>query len=73
MIKHSQSNKFAIFLQYFKKVRSGVHVQSTQNRKLVVFVEYDKKSLQLLLCSVVMQNIQIFCRDPAMFVVTYLF
>ena len=88
MIKHSQStqsNKFAISLQYLKKeVRNGVHflhadkhqnfyklalsflmevarhVQSTQNRKLVKFLQYIKKKvMQLLLCSIVMQDIQI--------------
>ena len=32
------------------------HVQSTQNRKLVIFLQYHKKVSQLLLCSVVMQN-----------------
>ena len=95
MIKHSQStqsNKFAISLQYLKKkVRKGVHflhadehqsfyklglfflmevaryVQSTQNRKLVIFLQ---RVLQLLLCSIVMQNIQIFYGGPAMFIVT---
>ena len=37
------------------------HVQSIQNRKLVIFLQYNKeKVLQLLLCSIVMQNIQIF-------------
>ena len=37
------------------------HVQSTQNRKLVIFLQYIKKKvLHLLLCSIVMQNIQIF-------------
>ena len=34
------------------------YVQSTQNRKLVIFLQ---RVLQLLLCSIVMQNIQIFC------------
>ena len=95
MIKHcqsTQSNKFAISLQYLKKeVRKGVHflhadehqsfyklgllflmevaryVQSTQNRKLVIFLQ---RVLQLLLCSIVMQNIQIFYGGPAMFIVT---
>ena len=95
MIKHSQStqsNKFAISLQYLKKeVRKRVHflhadehqsfyklgllflmevaryVQSTQNRKLVIFLQ---RVLQLLLCSIVMQNIQIFYGGPAMFIVT---
>ena len=99
MIKHSQStqsNQFAISLQYLKKeVRDGAHflhtdkhrsfyklalsfwmgvarhVQSTQNRKLVIFCNIIKKLLQLLLCSIVMQNIQIFYRTPVMFVVTY--
>ena len=34
------------------------HVQSTQNRKLVIFLQYIKKKvLQLLFCSIVMQNI----------------
>ena len=34
------------------------HVQSNQNKKLVIFLEYIKKKLlQLLLCSIVMQNI----------------
>ena len=94
MIKHSQStqsNKFAISLQYLKKeVRKGVHflhtdeqsfykfgllflmevtrcIQSTQNRKLVIFLE---RVLQLLLCSIAMQNIQVFCEGLAMFIVT---
>ena len=88
MIKHSrntQSNNFAISLQYFqKKVKNEVnflhadhqsfyklalsflaevarHNQSTQNRKFVMFLQNLKKIvLQLLLCSIVMQNIQIF-------------
>ena len=48
--------------------------QSTQNRKLVIFFQYIKKKvLQLLLRSIVMQNIQIFYRAPVMFVVTCLF
>ena len=94
MIKHSQStqsNKFAIALQYLEKRSQGVHflhadehqsfyksellflikvaryVQSTQNRMLVIFLQ---RVLQLLLCSIVMQNIQIFYGGPAMFIVT---
>ena len=36
------------------------HVQGTQNRKLVKFLQYIKnKVLQLLLCAIVMQHIQI--------------
>ena len=43
------------------------YVQSTQNRKLVIFLQ---RVLQLLLCSIVMQNIQIFYGGPVMFIVT---
>ena len=47
------------------------HIQSTKDRKSVIFLQYSKKRmLQLVLCSVVMQNIQIFYRGPIMFVVT---
>ena len=47
------------------------HTQSIQNRKLVIFFQYLKKKLsRLLLCSIVMQNIQIFYGGPVMFVVT---
>ena len=100
MIKHSQStqsNKFAISLQYLKKeVRNGVHflhadkhqnfyklalsfltevarhVESTQIRKLVKFLEYIKKRvMQLLLCFIVMQNIQILYGVPVMFITCF--
>ena len=43
------------------------HVQSIQNTKLVIFLQ---RVFQLLLCSIVIQNIQIFYGGPAMFVVT---
>ena len=47
------------------------HVQNTQNKKLVIFLQYVKKKvLQMLLCSIVMQNIQIFYRGPVFLVVT---
>ena len=47
------------------------HTQSIQNRKLVIFFQYLKKKLsRLLLCFIVMQNIQIFYGGPVMFVVT---
>ena len=38
-------------------IKVARYVQSTQNRMLVIFLQ---RVLQLLLCSVVMQNIQIF-------------
>ena len=93
----TQSNKFAISLQYLKKeVRNGDHfwhadkrqsfcklvlsflievvrhVQNTQNRKLVIFLRYIRKNVATALWSTVMQSIQIFYRDPVMFVVTCL-
>ena len=45
-------------------------VQSTQSRKLVIFLE---RVLQLLLCTIVMQNNQIYYGGPALFIVIYLF
>ena len=51
---------------------SGQYVQSTLNRKFLILLQYIKKNVsQLLLCSIVMQNIQILYGDPVMFVVTY--
>ena len=47
------------------------HVQNTQNRKLVIFLQYIRKKVVTALCSIVMQNIQIFYKGPVMFVVTY--
>ena len=48
------------------------HVQSIQNRKLVIFLQYTKKKVrQLLLCSIVMPNIQIFYGAPVMVVVMF--
>ena len=101
MIKHcqvTQSNKFAISLQYLqylkKEVRNGGHfwyadkhqsfyqlvlsflmvvarhVQNTQNRKLVTFLQYIKKIVTTALCPIVIQNIHIFYGGPVMFVVT---
>ena len=47
------------------------HAQNTQNRKLVKCLQYIKKKvLQLLLCSIAMQNIQILYGVLVMFVVT---
>ena len=47
------------------------HVQITQNRMLVMFLQnLQKKLSQLLLCSIVIQNIQIFYGGPVVFVVT---
>ena len=55
--KHQSFNKLALFfLMEVAKL-----VQSTQNRNSVIFLKYTKKKKwQILLCSIVMQNIQIF-------------
>ena len=67
--KHQSFYKLALsFL-----IEVAGHVQSTQNRKLVIFLQYIKKKVsQLLLCSIVLQNIQTFDGGPVMFVSTYL-
>ena len=65
--KHQNFCKLALSL-LMEVVR---HVQSTQSRKLVKFLQYIKKNvLQLLLCSIVMQNIQILYGVSVMFVAT---
>ena len=47
------------------------YVWSTKNKKLLIFFQYIKKRVsQLLLCSIVIQNIQIFYRGPVMYIVT---
>ena len=57
---------YKLALSFLMKV--ATHVQSNQNRKLVIFLQYLKKKVsQLLLCSIVMQNIQLFCRGLVMF------
>ena len=44
-------------------------VQSTQNKTLVLFLQYLKKKVsQLLTCSIVMRNIQILYGGPVMFI-----
>ena len=41
------------------------HVQSTQNKRLVIFLQYIKKKvLLLLMCFIVLQNIEIFYGGP---------
>ena len=56
--KHQHFCKFGLLFS----VEVARHIQSTENRKLIMFLQYLKKNvLQLLLCSIVMQNIQIFC------------
>ena len=63
-------NFYKLTLSFLMEVAR--HVQSTQNRKLVKFLQYIKKNvLQLLLCSIVMQNIQILYGVPVMFVVSF--
>ena len=59
---HTDEHQSLLFLMEVTK-----YVQSTQIRKLVIFLE---RVLQLLLCSIVVKNIQKFCGGPAMFIVT---
>ena len=47
------------------------HVQNTQNRKLVIFFDILRKTVETALCSIVMQSIQIFYGGRVMSVVTY--
>ena len=51
-------------------VEAARHLQNAQSRKLVIFLQYIRKNVATALCSIVMQNIQIFYRGPVMFVVT---
>ena len=63
----------SIFCMHFSASLKEVakQVQSTQNRKLVIFFQYIKKKMsQLSQCSFVMQNIQIFYGGSVTFVVT---
>ena len=65
--KHQSFYKFTLLFS----AEVARHIQSIQNRKLVMFLQYLKKKVsQLLLCSIVMQNIQIFYGGPVMFSVT---
>ena len=64
--------EFSIFdVSYRFLMKVARHVQSTKKGSLLNFSNILKKVLQLLLCSIVMQNIQILYWVPVMFVVTY--
>ena len=64
-----QINIYKLGLLFLMEVAR--YVQSTKNRKLAIFLQYIKKIVsQLLLCSIVMRNIQIFCGGQIMFLVT---
>ena len=68
MLAGKHQNFYKLALSFLMKVARNV--QSTQNRKLVNVLQYVKKKvLQMLLCSIVMQNIQILYGVPAIFVV----
>ena len=55
----------------FRWKQPARHLQRTQDRSLVISLQYVKeKVLQLLLCYIFMQNIQIFYGSPVMFIVT---
>ena len=64
--------EFSIFdVSYRFLMKVARHVQSTKKGSLLNFSNILKKVLQLLLCSIVMQNIQILYWVPVMFVITY--
>ena len=68
LLAGKHQNFYKLALSFLMKVARNV--QSTQNRKLVNVLQYVKKKvLQMLLCSIVMQNIQILYEVPAIFVV----
>ena len=57
--KHQSFYKLA--LSFLMKAIRATNLQSIQDRKLVIFLQYMmQKVSELLLCSIVMQNIQIF-------------
>ena len=67
MVKHSQSNNFAMFLQYLKKeVRDGVYFSHADKHRsfyklaLSFFIEVARHVQNTQSTSFVMQNIQIF-------------
>ena len=55
-VKHKSFYKF--LLSFLMEVAR--HVQNTQNRNLVKFLQYIRKKVATALCPIVMQNIQIF-------------
>ena len=57
---HENQSFYKLGLLFLMKVTR--YVESTQNRKLVIFLQ---RVLQLFLCSIVMQNIQIFYGGPS--------
>ena len=51
-------------------IEVAIHIQNTQNGKLLIFLQHIRKNVATALCSIEMKNIQIFYRFPVMFVVT---
>ena len=68
---HAEKHQSFYKLAFSFSMEVTIHVQSTQNSKLVIFLQYNKEKVsQLLLCSVGIQNIHIFYGGPVMFLVT---
>ena len=64
------ADKHQSFIKLALSFLMEVARQNTQSRKLIKFLQcFKKKVLQLLLCSIVIQNILIFCGGPVMFIV----
>ena len=61
---------YKLILSFFMEMAR--HVQNTQNRKLAIFLQYIAiRIAATALCSVVIQNIQIFYGVPVLVVVTW--
>ena len=78
--KKKLGKKFIFASRYTSKfLKAGIilmeltrNVPSSQNRKLVICLQYlKKKVLQLLFCSILMQNVQMFWGNPIMFLFCY--
>ena len=58
---HKNQSFYKLALLFLMKAIRAPNLQSTQDRKLVIFLQYIiQKVSELLLCAIVMQNIQIF-------------
>ena len=69
--KHADKRHSVYKLALYFLMEVARHLQNTQNRKLVIFLQYIRKIVATALCSIVMQYIQIFYGRPVMLVVTF--
>ena len=69
--KHADKRHSVYKLALYFLMEVARHLQNTQNRKLVIFLQYIRKIVATALCCIVMQYIQIFYGRPVMLVVTF--